>query len=182
VTVQPRGSGLVAALVNDTDEPWTGQFAATRTTLGGEVLATSDPEPEPVVAGPRSVTFVPLSGDLVAVADATDEVLVVTFGEARALHRWAESKHLALDPAPVRATVTREDGGYRVDVTATSLALGVTLLADRLDPDAQVDEQVIDLPAGATAVFHVASRGLDPEALVTRPVLRTENDLVRAAG
>jgi hypothetical protein len=61
--------------------------------------------------------------------------------------------------------------------------LAVTRIpADRLDPDAQVDEQVIDLPAGTTAVFHVTSRGLDPEALVTRPVLRTENDLVRTAG
>jgi beta-mannosidase len=32
-------------------------------------------------------------------------------------------------------------------------------------------------------VFHVTSRGLDQDALVTRPVLRTENDLVtRPAG
>jgi beta-mannosidase len=131
-----------------------------------------------VTVGPRSVTLVPLTGDLAAVADVANEVLVVTLGEACGLHRWAESKDLALDPAPVRTTVTAQDGGYRVEVTATSLALGVTLLADRLDPDAQVDEQVIDLPSGATAVFHVASRGLDPAALVTRPVLRTENDLV----
>jgi beta-mannosidase len=182
VTVQPRGADLVAALVNDTDEPWTGQVSASRTTLGGEVLAASDPAAEAVTVGPRSVTLVPLTGDVVAVADPANEVLVVTLGEARALHRWAESKDLALDPAPVRTTVTAQDGGYRVDVTATSLALGVTLLVDRLDPDAQVDEQVVDLPAGGTAVFHVTGRGLDPEALVARPVLRTENDLVRTAG
>ncbi|GAA4686434.1 beta-mannosidase [Promicromonospora umidemergens] len=182
VTVQPRGADLVAALVNDTDEPWTGQVEAARTTLGGAVLATSDAGAEAVTVAPRSVTLVPLAGDVAAVSDSAREVLVVTLGEARAIHRWAESKDLALDPAPVRTTVTAEDGGYRVDVTATSLALGVTLLADRLDPDAQVDEQVVDLPAGATAVFHVTSRGLDQEALVSRPVLRTENDLVRTAG
>ncbi|MFC8943145.1 glycoside hydrolase family 2 protein, partial [Streptomyces griseoincarnatus] len=181
VTVQPRGSDLVAAFVNDSDVPWAGQVEAVRTTLGGAVLATSDLGTGAVTVGPRSVTLVPLTGDLVAVADVANEVLVVTFGEARGLHRWAESKDLALDPAPVRTTVTAQDGGYRVAVTATSLALGVTVLADRLDPDARVDEQVIDLPAGATAVFHVASRGLDPEALVARPVLRTENDLVRTA-
>ncbi|WP_275006613.1 glycoside hydrolase family 2 protein [Promicromonospora iranensis] len=182
VTVQPRGTDLVAALVNDTDEPWTGQVEAVRTTLDGAVLAASDTAAGTVTVAPRSVTHVPLAGDLVAVGDPANEVLVVTVGEARGLHRWAESKDLALDPAPVRATVTAEDGGYRVDVTATSLALGVTLLADRLDPDAEVDDQVVDLPAGTTAVFHVTSTGLDPEALVTRPVLRTENDLVRAAG
>ncbi|MDR7384008.1 glycoside hydrolase family 2 protein [Promicromonospora iranensis] len=182
VTVQPRGADLVAALVNDTDEPWTGQVEAVRTTLGGELLATSDTAAGTVTVSPRSVAHVPLSGDLVAVGDPANEVLVVTLGEARGLHRWAESKDLALDPAPVRTTVIEEDGGYRVDVTATSLALGVTLLADRLDPDAQVDDQVVDLPAGTTAVFHVTGRGLDPEALVARPVLRTENDLVRTAG
>jgi beta-mannosidase len=182
VTVQPRGAGLVAALVNDTDEPWSGQVEAVRTTLGGEVLATSDTGAETVTVGPRSVVLVPLDGDLVAVGDRANEVLAVTLGEARGLHRWAESKDLALDPTPLRATVTAEDGGYRVDVTATSLALGVTLLADRLDPDALVDDQVVDLPAGATATFHVTSQGLDQKALVARPVLRTENDLVRTAG
>lgn len=179
VTVQPRGTELVAALVNDTDEPWTGQVGALRTTLGGDVLATTDPAAGHTTVGPRSVSLVPLGSDVVAVGDVTNEVLVVTLGEARALHRWAESKDLALDPDPVRATVTTQAGGCRVEVTATSLALGVTLLADRLDPDAQVDEQVVDLPAGATAVFHVTGDRLDPEALVTRPVLRTENDLVR---
>lgn len=178
VTVQPRGSDLAAALVNDTDEPWTGQVDAARTTLGGEVLATSGLAAEPVTVAPRSVALVPLTGALTAVADPTNEVLVVTLGDARGLHRWAQSKDLALDPVPIRATVTAQDGGYRVEVTATSLALGVTLLVDRLDPDAQVDEQVVDLPAGATTAFFVASGNLDPRALVARPVLRTENDLV----
>jgi beta-mannosidase len=176
VTVQPRGNGLVAALVNDTDEPWAGQVDAARTTLGGEVLASSGSE---VVVAPRSVTLVPLEGDLVAVADVAQEVLVVRLGAERAVHRWAESKDLALDPAPLETLVTSQDGGYRVEVTASSLALGVTLLTDRLDPGAQVDDQVVDLPAGATAVFHVTTgRELDPAALTARPVLRTENDLV----
>jgi beta-mannosidase len=176
VTVQPRPDGLVAALVNDTDEPWTGQLGAARTTLGGEVLATSGSE---VAVAPRSVALVPLEGDLVAVADAAREVLVVSLGAERGLHRWAESKDLALDATPLQTAVTGQDDGYRVEVTATSLALGVTVLADRLDPDAQVDEQVVDLPAGATAVFHVTTgRELDAAALVSRPVLRTENDLV----
>ncbi|GGM31529.1 glycoside hydrolase family 2 protein [Promicromonospora citrea] len=177
VTVQPRDGGLAAALVNDTDEPWTGRVEAARTTLGGEVLATSRAE---VTVEPRSVTLVPLAGDVAAVADSSREVLTVSFGGERGLHRWAESKDLALDPAPLRTAVTPDGDGYRVEVTATSLALGVTLLPDRLDPAAQVDDQVVDLPAGATAVFHVTGTGLDPEALTARPVLRTENDLVRA--
>ncbi|WP_423463161.1 glycoside hydrolase family 2 protein [Promicromonospora sp. MS192] len=179
VTVQPRGAELVAALVNDTDEPWTGRADAVRTDLGGTVLASSG---STVTVAPRSVTLVPLSGEVTAVGDPSSEVLVVTFDGARGLHRWAESRDLALDPDPLRTAVTAQDDGYRVEVTATSLALGVTLLVDRLDPDAQVDAQVVDLPAGATAVFHVTGAGLDPEALVARPVLRTENDLVRAAG
>ena len=42
-------------------------------------------------------------------------------------------------------------------VTATSLARDVTLLVDRADPDATVDESLITLPAGRSATLHVRS-------------------------
>jgi len=54
----------------------------------------------------------------------------------------------------------------------------VTLLVDRLDPDAVVDDALVDLPAGATASFHVRTAArLDPAALLGRDVLRTANDV-----
>ncbi|WP_125774624.1 glycoside hydrolase family 2 protein [Antribacter gilvus] len=189
LTVQPRvadgGEGpagtassarLVLAVVNDTDEPWQGTVALRRTTLGGEVLASSGSE---VDVAPRSVALVPLEGEVVAVGDVTGEALVAELGGVPTVYLWGEDKDLALDPAPVTATVAAAPGGYAVSVTARSLARGVSLLVDRLDPAATVDDQVVDLPAGATITFHVATaQELDAEALVSAPVLRTANDVV----
>ena len=81
--------------------------------------------------------------------------------------------------------MTPVQDGYRVDVTATSLARDVTLLVDRARPRrAVVDAALVDIPAGATASFHVRTRGtFDPAELTTRPVLRSANDVVvRAPG
>jgi len=100
------------------------------------------------------------------------------------VHLWAEDVDLAIDPAPLHPpTVTRVADGYRVEVTARTLARDVTLLVDRLDPDATVDDALVTLPAGATATFHVRTdRELDPRTLASAPVLRTANELRVAAG
>ena len=69
-------------------------------------------------------------------------------------------------------------GGYRVDVTARSLATAVCLLVDRAAADARVDDALVDLPAGASWSFHVTTEAvLDPLVLTAAPVLRTANDL-----
>lgn len=193
LTIQPRGAdgvsaapedaalqgsaaSLVVAVVNDTAEPWTGTVAVARTTLGGEVLASSD---LPVDVAPRSVTLVPLPDDVVAVGDPREEVLVASLDGVLTVQPWREDKDLALLPSPVSTDVTAVPGGYDVTVTAHSLARAVTLLVDRLDPDATVDEQVVDLPAGASVTFHVRTiLDLDPAALTRAPVLRTANDVV----
>ena len=80
-------------------------------------------------------------------------------GGLQTVHTWVEDVDLALDPDALRASVTPVQDGYRVDVTATSFARDVTLLVDRLDPDALVDTALVDIPAGATASFHVRTRG-----------------------
>jgi beta-mannosidase len=111
--------------------------------------------------------------------DAADEALVAALGGVTTVHTWVEDVDLHLDPDPLRATVSPEQDGYRVDVHATSLARAVTLLVDRLDPDAVVDDAVVDVPAGTSVSFHVRTRGrFDPAALTRRPVLRSANDVV----
>lgn len=175
LTVGERDGRLAVSVVNDTDEPWAGTLRLTRTTLDGGALAD---EVRDVVAGPRSVVTV-LPNDDVAVPDQTGaEALVARLGTARTVHTWVEDVDLALDPAAVRATARRVDGGYDVTVTAQSLARDVTLLVDRLDPDARVDDQLVTLSAGESATFRVSTDAeLDVEALTAWPVLRTANDL-----
>ncbi len=170
----------VVAVVNDTDEPWVGTLLLRRERLDGSVLASDAVR---VAVAPRSVHLAALAADLRLPGDAASEVLVAGLDDARTVHAWVEDVDLTLDPAPLDVDVVAEPGGYRVDVTARSLAKDVTLLVDRLDPDAVVDDALVTLPAGARATFHVRSTvaGLEA-ALAAAPVLRCANDVVVRRG
>jgi beta-mannosidase len=119
-----------------------------------------------VAVAPRTVHLAALAAAVRVPGDTASELLVVELGERRTVHTWAEDVDLGLDPAPLDVVVAAEPGGYRVDVTARSLAEDVTL------------------PAGAAVTFHVRSRVAGLEAdLVGPPVLRCANDVVvRRAG
>ncbi|MBO3103874.1 glycoside hydrolase family 2 protein [Cellulomonas fengjieae] len=176
LTVQPREDREVLVVVNETPTIWQGTVSLSRRLLDGTVLAQ---EELALAVGAWSVGQFSLPA-AVATPDAPEqEVLVVRLGAAQAVHTWAEDVDLALDPSPLHASVTPVQDGYRVDVTASSLARDVTLLVDRLDPDAVVDTALVDIPAGATASFHVRTRAvIDPADLTRAPVLRSANDVV----
>ena len=184
LTVQPRQGRLVVAAVNDTDETWRGALLARRTTLDGQVLAKG----QLVLDVPaRAVGLLPLPDDVLAVGDGPHEVLAVSAEEgagpvATAFHTWVEDKDLAYDAAPFETTVSRTDEGFRVEVRARSLVRDLALLADVLDPGATVDNQLITLLAGESAVVQVRTQAdIDGADLVAPGVLRTANGLVAAA-
>ncbi|TMR99296.1 hypothetical protein [Nonomuraea basaltis] len=65
-------------------------------------------------------------------------------------------------------------------VTAISVLRELAIFPDRLDPDATVDDQLVTLLPGESAVFHVTTaRDLDAGALTGFPVLRCVNEAVR---
>lgn len=175
LAVVERDGALALAAVNDSDEPWLGTLAVRRETLAGTRLVAVELS---LAVAERDVALLPLPPALAAPGKPSDEVLVAEADGVRAVHPFAEDVDLALDPGALDVTVAAEPGGYRVDLTARSLVRGATLLVDRLDPDATVDDAVVDLPAGATATLRVTCpRPLDADALATAPVLRTANDL-----
>ena len=180
VTVQPRDGREALVLVNDTPVLWKSTAVLERRSLAGRVLARSE---VPLTVGAWSVGTFPVPPALRTPDDPAHEVLVVTLGRQRAVHTWVEDVDLALDPAPLDVRVHPVQDGYEVEVTARSLARDVTLLVDRLDPDATVDEALVTLTAGETTAFRVrTSAVLDPAALASAPVLRSANDVVvRAA-
>lgn len=176
LTVQPREGREVLAVVNETPVIWQGIVRLSRQRLDGTVLAEEDLA---LAVGAWSVGQFALPSTVATPADASREVLVVRLGTLQTVHAWVEDVDLALDADALHAAVTPVQDGYRVDVTARSLARDVTLLADRLDPDAVVDTALVDIPAGATASFHVRTRGtFDAAALTRAPVLRSANDVV----
>ncbi|WP_456788577.1 glycoside hydrolase family 2 protein [Cellulomonas sp. P5_C5] len=176
LTVQPREGREVLAVVNETPVIWQGIVRLSRQRLDGTVLAEEDLA---LAVGAWSVGQFALPATVATPADPAREVLVVRLGGLQTAHTWVEDVDLSLDPDALRATVMPVQDGYRVDVHATSFARDVTLLVDRLDPDAVVDTALVDIAAGATASFHVRTRGaFDPEALTRAPVLRSANDVV----
>ncbi|WP_449385696.1 glycosyl hydrolase 2 galactose-binding domain-containing protein [Cellulomonas soli] len=175
ITVVERDGAASLALVNDTAEVWSGVLTLRRETFAGVRLATGTLD---VSVAARTVLLLPLDATLAVPDDAGDEVLVAELDGARVVHTFAEDVDLRLDPAPLEVTAVAVPGGYRVDVTARSLATDITLLVDRAAADAQVDDALVDLPAGASASFVVrTAETIDPAVLTSAPVLRTANDL-----
>ncbi|GAA3469639.1 glycoside hydrolase family 2 protein [Nonomuraea roseola] len=170
LTVQD--GALVA--VNDSPEPWSGELELVRRSLTGEPLAK---ESARVRVPPRSVSRIALPPHVATAADPSAELLVAALDETRVIRFFAEDVDLALPPAAFEAGVRPVADGYLVTVTARTLLRDLTLLPDRLDPDATVDDMMITLLPGERAVFHVrSSRDLDPASLICAPVLRCVND------
>ncbi|MDQ6715001.1 MAG: family 1 glycosylhydrolase, partial [Actinomycetota bacterium] len=149
-----RSMGMPGVLVTSLDlaDPgtrsapgwWSGSSTtAGRSPRGRRLTATAgasrcgSPSAGPVPTGTQVAALAP---DLVDGPQPADEVVVAQLAEARALWSFAEDRDLCLvdtwKSAPAEATPT----GYAVHVTAEALQRDVTLLVDKVDPDASLDQ------------------------------------------
>lgn len=171
-TIQPRDGGPAAVLLNDTDEAWSGSVLAQRLQLDGTVLAE---ERWDAAVPARGETTTPLPAAITAFGDVAGEIVSVqSEGWTRALLHPAEVVDQALDPAPLEASAERSGADVVVTVTARSLARDVTLLVDRVDAGARVDEGLVTLLAGESARFTIsgAATDTDPDAFLDPLVVR----------
>ncbi|MEV4169669.1 glycoside hydrolase family 2 protein [Nonomuraea sp. NPDC049709] len=167
-----------AVLVNDAAEPWSGELHLVRQGLDGRPLAK---EVVAVHAAPRSVLRVALPPSVAGPDDPARELLVARLGGERVVGGYAEDTAVAYPEAAYDAHTERTPGGYRVTVTAATVLRELALFPDRLDPAASVDEQLVTLLPGESAVFEVTTgRELDTRALTAFPVLRCVNEVVRS--
>ena len=178
LTVQVRGERRVLVAVNDAAAEWRGQVHVERQTFAGVTLAATSLDLD---VPAWSVVELALDARLMDPVDARREVLVATVGAVRAVHPFREDVELAYEPDALSAQAVAVDGGYRVDVRASSFVRDVALLADRVAPDAVVDEMLVPLLAGERRSFFVATVAqVDPAELVGPLVLRSAAG-VRAA-
>ena len=127
-------------------------------------------------AEPRAVATLPVPAGLLG--DSDREVLVAEVDDLRATRLFAEDRDLAYHPAPLSVSVARTPEGFEVTVTAESFARDVTVLADRVAPDAVVDEQLVDLLPGESRTFTVrTTAAADPGGFLAPEVVRSANAL-----
>lgn len=177
LTFQPGDDGaLRVAVVNDEAGVWDGELQIERRDHDGEVLSHQVIR---VRVDAWSAQDVVLSDEVAASSDAADELLVARMGAEQAHWFFAEYRDTDLLPAPCSADARRRSDGWDVIITAASLAREVTLLVDRIDPDATADDALLTLLPGESAVIHVTGAlDADPDAFRDPLVLRTANDLV----
>ncbi|RKS06667.1 beta-mannosidase [Nocardiopsis sp. Huas11] len=173
LTVQPRDGRDVLVAVNDTDEPWEGRVAVQRQSFAGAVLAEDGID---LSVAPRATAVLDLARPLLAAGNTKEEVLVATYEDARAVHLFREDVDLHYATDALTAKAVAVPGGYRVDVRARSFARDVAILADRVAPDAEVDDMLVTLLAGESRSFTVRTEAdIDPSALTAPLVLRSAN-------
>jgi beta-mannosidase len=179
LSVQPRHGSRTLIAVNDDDRPWAAEVLVTRQTFAGDVLAAAQFR---LTVQPRATTGVELPDELLTPADPAGEVLIAATADARAYQLFAEDRDLRYDPAPLTAAVTAVADGYRVDVRARSFARDIVLLADKVAPDAFVDDMLICLPAGQSHSFLVRTGTTlpRPDVLLDPRVLCCANTLTGA--
>jgi beta-mannosidase len=176
LTVQPRPDGLAVVVVNNTDDPWQDSLSARRLDLKGVEINSQHQQ---IDVAPRSSATVMLHETVGVPGHAAGELLQVSAGAVQGWHFFVQDKDSELPPPELRGAVTAVPGGYRVEVTATTLLKDLALLADKIDPAAEVDDQLVTLLPGESAVFLVRTTAtLDPESLLGSEVLRSANQLL----
>ncbi|MDX8051677.1 glycoside hydrolase family 2 protein [Lentzea sp. BCCO 10_0798] len=175
LTFQPRDGRLVLVAVNDHDEPWDAHLTLDRQTFRGVTLHLTRLRR---TVPPRSVLCLDLEDALLQPVNDDAEVMVATTAEARAILPFREDVELSYDPRPLAAQAQAVHGGYEVEVRAGSFARDVAVLADRVAPDAVVDDSLVPMLAGEVRVFHIRTDAVvDPAAFTDPLVLRCANDL-----
>jgi beta-mannosidase len=122
---------------------------------------------------------VPIAAELAAAAGKAGELLLAEAGVHRAWWHSREDVDSGLPALDLTTTSESVPGGYRLTVTANAFVRDLAVLADRLAPDATVDDMLVSLLPGESVVFAITTSAvLSHEQLIDPLVLRSANQLV----
>ncbi|MEV4510808.1 glycoside hydrolase family 2 protein [Dactylosporangium sp. NPDC049525] len=178
LTVQPRDGVPTLIAVNDSTTAWQATVDVRRLTFSGDPCAKATLVLDVPAGGTLTL---PLPADVVTPDDPSREVIVVDGGPDRTTWYFAEDIDLNYPAASTDVVVHPTADGHTVEVTARTFVRDLTLFADRLDPAAEVDRQLVTLLPGETVTLHITGGTTlpapDDHAWRTSPALRTANDL-----
>lgn len=174
LTIQPEADGkLLLHAINDSDSPWRAGGSLRRLNFSS---APGPAESFALDVAPRSSRNFPISQQIVVAQDAASEFLLAEVDGQRAFWFFELDKNLAYPEPRYTAEVTRKGGRYAVKVTAATFLRDLALFADRLDPAAEVNDQLVTLLPGESFAFEFSSeKRLSRKALVAPPLLQCAN-------
>ncbi|MFE5670458.1 glycoside hydrolase family 2 protein [Agromyces sp. NPDC056523] len=179
-TVQPHDGGLVAVLGNDSCEAWAAELVLTRRVFDGTVLAS---ETVAVEIAPRANATVAVPAAIATAGDVASELVLAEADGVRGFWYFAEPRDSALAAPSLTVDVRRDGDGFSVTVTTNVLVRDLTLLVDKLAPDATVDTGLVTLLPDEHATFRVRGvRSLEPDDVRVPTVLRHGNQLLAVGG
>ena len=179
LTIQPRGERLVAVAVNDTTLFWRVPFVIERIDVSGKVLARH--KVWRVLCDRFEKTEIGLPPEITLPDDATREVLRARLGDAEALWFFAKDIDFAYPEAEFEHRVEVAKESVRVSITARTLLRDLTIFADLLHPEAEIDRQLVMLFPDETAEFAITFRtGSVPAGFRFDPAcIRTANQVAQ---
>lgn len=170
LTFQPSSPGsddLALHWVNDTDAAADAPVAIDRVRFDGTLLARRTIRARPA---PRSVARVVVVEQELAPRDPTAELLVARTGALRANRFFRPDKELSLPPARVHGALV----GDILRLQAETLVRDAVLHIDRLDPSADLSDQLLTLLPGEVVELRVFSeRPIDVRRLLSFPVFQS---------
>ena len=164
---------LVLALVNDSADVWEAAAVVQHLSPAGVVL---DEVTLDAVVGPRSIARLALPSGY----GGGNGLTVATAGGRRAVHGEAGVDRLLVRPhwdVAVAAAMT----SITVSIRAETFVRDLCVFADRIDPGAIVDEQLVSLLPGETHTFTVSTSGT-PDPVEWAAQLEFGGSVMRAVG
>ena len=172
VTIQPDEDDLYLCLINDSDDLCWGKQTVRRLAFSGEVLAEQTFKYD---LEPRSVQRVKLDENIVQTDNSSAEFLVAD-GFAKAFWFFERDKDLSYPKPEFDAKLEPTPNGYTFALTAETFLRDICLFVDKLEPSAEVSEQLVTLLPGESFEFEITTQAeLSLAELTSEQVLYTAN-------
>ena len=151
----PAAAGVELTLVNDTAEGWDDTLRVVALDADGAPVGE---HVEEVHVEPNAAIRVDVPAACVAGEVTGVDVVVATVGDRRAVHALTDQPS---SPPHWDVDVVAAPDGVEVVVTARTTVRDLCCFAERLDPDAVVDDQLVTLLAGESHHFAVTTQDVD---------------------
>lgn len=175
--IVPGPDRLILHVINDGMADYDTEWTVRRMKLDGSVLAETTMR---CLVSAHQSAHLELPGEIADFGDAADEIIVAETSEgfSRAVYNPVDVIGQRLCADAFDARVESGEQGYLLHVTARSYVRDLFCMADKVHPEAGVNDGMVDLLPGESLVWRIDSPKVDePSLFAAGNVLRSANDL-----